>query len=65
MKMNRLAVALTAINFVLLIFVLAQSRANATQTSPQTLCARAIELVDDNGQVRAQLNVEPTAKTFL
>jgi hypothetical protein len=62
MKMNRLAVVLTAINFVLLIFVLAQSGANATQTAPQTLRARAIELVDDNRQVRAQLNVEPNSE---
>ncbi len=62
MKMNRLAVALTIINFVLLIFVLAQSGANATQTAPQILRARAIELVDDNGQVRAQFNVEPSSE---
>lgn len=58
MKTNGLAVILTVFNFMLLVFIFAQSGANATQTSPQTLRARAIELVDGNGQVRAQLNVE-------
>jgi len=58
MKADRLAVALTVINFVLLIIVLAQSRAIATQTIPQVLRVRAFELVDENGEVRAQFNVE-------
>jgi len=58
MNMNRLSVVLTVINFVLLIIVLAQSRLIATQTIPQVLRVRAFELVDDNGEVRAQLNVE-------
>ena len=58
MKADRLAVALTVINFVLLIIVLAQSRTIATQTIPQVLRVRAFELVDENGEVRAQFNVE-------
>lgn len=58
MKTNRLAMALTIINFLLLIVLLVQSRAIANQTIPQVLRARAFELVDENGQVRAQLNVE-------
>ena len=58
MKTNRLAVALTVINFVLLIAVFVQSRAIATQTVAQVLRVRAFELVDENGRVRAQLNVE-------
>ncbi len=58
MNMNRLAAALTVINLALLIVVLMQSRAIATQTIPQVLRVRAFELVDDNGEVRAQLNVE-------
>lgn len=58
MKADRLAVALTVINFVLLIIVLAQSRVIATQTIPQVLRVRAFELVDENGEVRAQFNVE-------
>jgi len=58
MKMNRLAVALMVINLVFLVFVLAQCGTIDTQTASQVLSVRAVELVDDNGQVRAQLNVE-------
>ena len=58
MKIKRIAVAITLINLVLLIFAFARSGAPAAQTVPQVLRVRAIELVDDNGQVRAQLNVE-------
>jgi hypothetical protein len=58
MNMNRLAVALTVINLALLIFLLAQSRLIANQTIPQVLRVRAFQLVDENGEVRAQLDVE-------
>ncbi len=58
MKTNRLAVALTVINFVLLIAVFVQSRAIAAQTVPDVLRVRAFQLVDENGEVRAQLDVE-------
>ena len=60
MNMNRLAVVLTVINFVLLIFLLAQSRLIANQTIPQVLRVRAFQLVDENGEIRAQLNVDET-----
>ena len=58
MKIKRITIAITVFNLVLLIFVLARSGAPAAQTVPEVLRVRAIELVDDNGQVRAQLNVE-------
>jgi hypothetical protein len=58
MNINRLAVALTVINLALLIFLLAQSRLIANQTIPQVLRVRAFQLVDENGEVRAQLDVE-------
>ena len=58
MKINRIAVAITLINLVLLIFAFARSGAPAAQTVPEVLRVRSIELVDDDGQVRAQLNVE-------
>ena len=58
MKTNRRAIVLTVINFVLLIVVLAQSRLIATQSIPQVIRVRAFELIDENGRVRAQLNVE-------
>lgn len=59
MNTNRLAVALTIVNLVLLLVLLAQSRMLAAQTVPEVLRVRAFELVDENGRVRAQLNVEP------
>ena len=58
MNMNRLALALTVINFALLIVVLAQSRAIANQTIPEVLHVRKLQLIDSRGVVRAQLNVE-------
>ena len=60
MNMNRLAVALTVINLAFLIFLLVQGRAIANQTIPQVLRVRAFQLVDENGEVRAQLNVDET-----
>lgn len=60
MNTNRLAIALTVINLILLIIVIAQSRMIANQTIPEVLRVRAFELVDENGRVRAQLNIDET-----
>ena len=60
MNTNRLAIALTIINLILLIVVIAQSRMIANQTIPEVLRVRAFELVDENGRVRAQLNIDET-----
>ena len=60
MNTNRLAIALTVINLILLIAVIAQSRVIANQTIPGVLRVRAFELVDENGRVRAQLNIDKT-----
>ena len=61
MNINRLAVALTVINLILLIVLMAQSRMTANQTIPEVLRVRAFELVDENGRVRAQLNIDETS----
>jgi hypothetical protein len=60
MNTNRLAIALTVINLILLVVVIAQSRMIANQTIPEVLRVRAFELVDENGSVRAQLNIDET-----
>lgn len=60
MNTNRLAVALTVINLILLIVVIAQSRMTANQTIPEVLRVRAFELIDENGRVRAQINIDET-----
>lgn len=58
MKIQLLAITFTVINLVLLLFVLAQAESTTAQSVIPVLRAQAIELVDDQGQVRAQLNVE-------
>jgi len=60
MNTNRLAIALTVINLILLIALIAQGRMIASQTIPEVLRVRAFELVDENGRVRAQLNIDET-----
>jgi hypothetical protein len=58
MKINRLALILTIFNLAFLIFIFVQSRTTATLSTSGVLRARVIELVDERGQVRAELNVE-------
>jgi hypothetical protein len=60
MRTNQIAVALTVINFMLLIGLLVQNRMIASQTIPDVLRVRAFELVDGNGRGRAQFNVDET-----
>jgi hypothetical protein len=57
MRIQRIAAVFTAINLILLLATLAQARAAAQTTSP-VLRGRALELVDERGQVRGRLNVE-------
>jgi hypothetical protein len=64
MKMQRIAIALTVINFVLMIFLLAQLRpASAQQQQQQNISSvlrgRALEIVDSLGKVRASIKIEP------
>jgi hypothetical protein len=59
MKTNRLALILTIINLVVLIFVLVQGQVASPRTVTDVLRVRVFEFVDDNGQLRARLNVEP------
>jgi hypothetical protein len=62
MKIHRLAIALAVINLILLVFLLMQGGSATAQSVPPILRARAIELVDDKGQVRAQFNVESSGE---
>jgi hypothetical protein len=63
MKIQLLAIALTVINLVLLLFLLTQTGSPSMQRVAPILRAQAIELVDDRGQVRAQLNAESNGET--
>jgi len=58
MKTHRLVITVTAINLGLLLFLLPQIKLTAAPTAASVVRAQAIELVDERGQIRAQLNVE-------
>ncbi|HEX9532463.1 MAG TPA: hypothetical protein VGA58_06780 [bacterium] len=58
MKTQRLVLALTGINLVLLLLNLVQARSTTAQTVSPILRARALELVDERNVVRVRLNVK-------
>jgi hypothetical protein len=59
MRMQPVALALTIVNLVLLMVLLAQvTPLNAQETAP-VLRGRALEIVDEAGRVRASLSVLP------
>ena len=62
MKTQRLLIVLTLVNLALLFFTLAQIRPAVAEGVPPVLRGRALEIVDEQGRVRASLNVLP-AKT--
>jgi hypothetical protein len=67
MKAHRFLLALTALNLLLLVFSLGQTRAvvaeGAERVAP-VLRGRALEIVDDKGRVRASISVLPADPTF-
>jgi hypothetical protein len=65
MKMQRLAIVLTAVNLVLLLFTVAQPGSTTPQTANLSLRVRALEVVDDRGQVRSRINVEQNGEVVL
>jgi hypothetical protein len=58
MKTTSLVVALTTVNITLVILNAALYSVAAPQEDPTVVRAQIIELVDEEGNVRAQLNVE-------
>ena len=59
MRIQRLAVALTLVNLVVLLCTLAMQRPAAAESVAPVLRGRALEIVDDQGRVRASLSVLP------
>ena len=57
MKIQRLRIALTVVNMVLLVFSLVQSRTVGAQGVAPVLRGRALQIVDDHGRVRASIQV--------
>ena len=58
MSSVRIAVLITAVNLGLLLANLARSGSASAQAPVPLLRGRALELVDERGQIRARLNVE-------
>jgi hypothetical protein len=64
MKMTRIAIALTLINLVLAIFLIAQLRPVSAQQKQNTsgvLRGRSLELIDSSGKVRAMIQIQPAS----
>jgi hypothetical protein len=64
-KIQRLTITLTFFNLILLALGLAQLRPAVAQGVAPVVRARALEIVDDRGRVRAEIKVlpaQPTAK---
>jgi hypothetical protein len=63
MKTQRLLVAITILNLLLLLFSLGQTRAVLAEGAASVLRGRALEIVDDKGRVRASITVLPADPT--
>lgn len=64
MKSTRFLWALTFFNLGCLTYQLTPSQEARAQTDAPMLRGRGIEIVDDQGRLRAQLKVEPASETF-
>jgi len=62
-KLQRLTVVLTVFNFICLACAVAELRPAAAQGVVPILRGRALEIVDDQGRVRAEIKVLPAAPT--
>ena len=63
-KLQRLTIMLTAFNLILLAAGVAQLRPVVAQGVAPVLRARALEIVDDQGRVRAEIKVLPAQPTL-
>jgi len=63
MNWQRFGMVLTVLNLVLLMFVLAEIRPVPAQGITSVLRGRALEIVDEQGRVRAQIRVFPPDPT--
>lgn len=64
MKSTKFLLALSAANLLLLSGLLAQSFAPArAESQPPVLRGRALEIVDDQGRVRASISVQPAGRS--
>src|SRR4051812_14714074 len=64
MKIQGVLIAATVVNLGILAFLLTQSRSVEAQVVAPVLRGRALEIVDNQGRVRASINVFPTNPKF-
>jgi hypothetical protein len=64
MKMQRLFIALSIVNLGLLIFLLAQIRRVEADNVAPVLRGRQLEIVDEQGRVRASIKLHPADRTY-
>lgn len=64
MKYSMIAIVLTVLNLIVLIFVLFRINSPITSDLPTVLRVRGLELVDDQERVRATLKVFPADPKF-
>ena len=65
MKTQRLAIALSAVNIVLLVLAAGWTGRAVSQTVEPVLRGRALELVGDDGVIRTRLEVKPEGTVLL
>ena len=63
MKNQRILIALTVLNLGLLVFLAARIRRVEADAVAPVLRGRALEIVDDQGRVRASIKVQPPDPT--
>jgi hypothetical protein len=61
MKIQRVLIALTLANLVLLVFTLARLSPTVAESTAPVLRGRALEIVDERGNVRASIKVFPAS----
>jgi hypothetical protein len=59
MKIQQVLIALTVINLGLLLFVLSRVIPPVTAATPPVLRGSALQIVDDQGRVRASIGIQP------
>jgi hypothetical protein len=59
MKIERILTGLTVVNLVLLAFLLVRTQRAEAQGGPTVLRGSALEIVDDQGRIRASIQVQP------
>jgi len=65
MNIQRLVVALTVANLLLLLLTATQAGSMSREVATPILRAHLLELVDDHGQVRSRLEVKPGGEVLL